>query len=128
MTRELTLQIDRDGLFAELDQLATFSDAPAPAVTRVLWSATDRQGRDSTVIAPGIRNRINMRSTRHSWQIGIAAIPTGEQIANRILARIESCPTTQFGASRFLAASIPARCVARMNPISISATIGAAAG
>ena len=45
MTHELTLQIDRDGLFAELDQLATFSDAPAPAVTRVLWSATDRQGR-----------------------------------------------------------------------------------
>ena len=44
MTHELTLQIDRDGLFSELDQLATFSDAPAPAVTRVLWSATDRQG------------------------------------------------------------------------------------
>lgn len=30
---------------ARLDQLATYSDAPAPAVTRILWSAADLQAR-----------------------------------------------------------------------------------
>lgn len=45
MTAELQIEIDRDGLLAELDRLASFSDAPAPAVTRVLWSETDRQAR-----------------------------------------------------------------------------------
>ena len=42
----MELAIDIDRLWRELDQLATFSDAPAPAVTRVLYSPTDKAGRD----------------------------------------------------------------------------------
>src|SRR5205807_8718811 len=36
---------DIDRLSRELDTLATFSDAPAPAVTRVVYSETDRRAR-----------------------------------------------------------------------------------
>ncbi len=43
---ELSLAVDIDRLSAELDELAGFSDAPAPAVTRVLYSATDRAARE----------------------------------------------------------------------------------
>lgn len=43
MTQKLT--IDRDRLLDELTQLARFSDAPAPAVTRILWSKTDQEAR-----------------------------------------------------------------------------------
>jgi N-carbamoyl-L-amino-acid hydrolase len=39
------LTVDSDRLSAELDELAGFSDAPAPAVTRVLYSDTDRAAR-----------------------------------------------------------------------------------
>jgi N-carbamoyl-L-amino-acid hydrolase len=39
------LTVDGDRLSAELDELAGFSDAPAPAVTRVLYSDTDRAAR-----------------------------------------------------------------------------------
>lgn len=39
------LAIDLERLRAEIDHLATFSDAPAPAVTRVLYTATDRAAR-----------------------------------------------------------------------------------
>ncbi len=37
--------INQPRLSAELDQLATFSDAPAPAVTRVLWTLRDLEAR-----------------------------------------------------------------------------------
>ena len=40
------MQINIERLSAEIDHLAEFSDAPAPAVTRVLWTPTDAQGRD----------------------------------------------------------------------------------
>lgn len=40
------LTIDQKRLSTELEQLAKYSDAPAPAVTRVLWSNTDLQARD----------------------------------------------------------------------------------
>ena len=40
------MKIDINRLSGEIDHLAQFSDAPAPAVTRVLWTATDAQGRD----------------------------------------------------------------------------------
>ena len=40
------LEIDGGRLAGELDTLAGFSDAPAPAVTRVVFGATDRQARD----------------------------------------------------------------------------------
>jgi ureidoglycolate amidohydrolase len=40
-----TLAINTDQLVAELNTLATFSEAPAPAVTRVVFSQHDRQAR-----------------------------------------------------------------------------------
>ncbi len=39
------MQIDINRLSAEIEHLAQFSDAPAPAVTRVLWTKTDLDGR-----------------------------------------------------------------------------------
>jgi N-carbamoyl-L-amino-acid hydrolase len=39
------LGIDRARLWGELERLATFSDAPAPAVTRVLYGEADRAAR-----------------------------------------------------------------------------------
>ena len=39
------MTIDIQKLSAEIDHLAQFSDAPAPAVTRVLWTDTDAKGR-----------------------------------------------------------------------------------
>jgi N-carbamoyl-L-amino-acid hydrolase len=40
------LEIDIDGMMAELETLAGFSDAPAPAVTRVVFSEQDRRARE----------------------------------------------------------------------------------
>jgi N-carbamoyl-L-amino-acid hydrolase len=40
------LTIDRTRLDAELSELATYSDAPAPAVTRIVFSETDRRARE----------------------------------------------------------------------------------
>lgn len=45
MYQPLPLSIDSATVQARLDQLATFSDVPAPAVTRILWSAVDLQAR-----------------------------------------------------------------------------------
>ena len=39
------MQINIDRLSREIDQLATFSEVPAPAVTRVLWTPTDVEAR-----------------------------------------------------------------------------------
>lgn len=41
----MTITIDQDRLTRELDALAQFSDAPAPAVTRVVYSETDLRAR-----------------------------------------------------------------------------------
>src|ERR1700678_1895318 len=41
----MDLNIQTAQLAAELDALAAFSEAPAPAVTRIVFSATDRQAR-----------------------------------------------------------------------------------
>ncbi len=41
----MTLTIETKRLLKELETLATFSDAPAPAVTRVVFSETDRRAR-----------------------------------------------------------------------------------
>lgn len=41
----LNISINQERLSAELDELARFSDAPAPAVTRVLWTPRDREAR-----------------------------------------------------------------------------------
>ncbi|HEV8397670.1 MAG TPA: M20 family metallo-hydrolase [Vicinamibacterales bacterium] len=40
------LRVDGDRLARELDTLAAFSDAPAPAVTRVVFGETDRKARE----------------------------------------------------------------------------------
>jgi N-carbamoyl-L-amino-acid hydrolase len=42
----MKLQIDAERLEAELQTLASFSEAPAPAVTRVVYSETDRKARE----------------------------------------------------------------------------------
>ncbi|BCM93907.1 putative hydrolase [Abditibacteriota bacterium] len=41
----MNISVNQERLSAELDTLATFSDAPAPAVTRVLWTARDLEAR-----------------------------------------------------------------------------------
>ena len=38
-------EIDTERLTEEIDTLAAFSDAPAPAVTRVLYTPADREAR-----------------------------------------------------------------------------------
>lgn len=42
----LRLRVDIDRLMAELGELAAHSDAPAPAVTRVVYSGADRAARE----------------------------------------------------------------------------------
>ena len=41
----MNIHINSGQLTAELEALAAFSDAPAPAVTRVVYSAVDLEGR-----------------------------------------------------------------------------------
>ena len=41
----MTLDVSQDQLSQELETLASFSDAPAPAVTRVVFSQVDRHAR-----------------------------------------------------------------------------------
>src|SRR6195256_5005350 len=41
----MSLTIDRDRLLSEIDELASFSDAEAPAVTRIVFTPTDLKAR-----------------------------------------------------------------------------------
>ena len=41
----MTLEIDQDRLMNQIETLATYSDAPAPAVTRVLYTEQDMKAR-----------------------------------------------------------------------------------
>lgn len=41
----MQIQIDKSRLSAELEHLSSFSDAPAPAVTRILWTPSDMGAR-----------------------------------------------------------------------------------
>jgi len=41
----MQIQIDQNHLSAELEHLSSFSDAPAPAVTRILWTPSDLSAR-----------------------------------------------------------------------------------
>ena len=41
----MKLEINQSQLSAEIEKLATFSDAPAPAVTRILWTPRDLEAR-----------------------------------------------------------------------------------
>src|SRR5205807_1457306 len=43
--RAMNLSVNQDRLMSELDRLAGFSDVPAPAVTRVVFSSVDLQAR-----------------------------------------------------------------------------------
>jgi N-carbamoyl-L-amino-acid hydrolase len=42
----MSLTVDRDRLFSEIDALASFSDAESPAVTRIVFTPTDLKARD----------------------------------------------------------------------------------
>ena len=42
----MSLIVDRDRLFSEIDALASFSDAESPAVTRIVFTSTDLKARD----------------------------------------------------------------------------------
>src|SRR5262245_25185536 len=42
----MRLTIDSEALSRQLDHLASFSDAPSPAVTRIVFTSTDRCARD----------------------------------------------------------------------------------
>src|SRR6202047_3181102 len=42
----MSLIVDRDRLFSEIDALASFSDAESPAVTRIVFTPTDLKARD----------------------------------------------------------------------------------
>ena len=41
----MSLAIDRDELISEIEALASFSDAEAPAVTRIVFTPTDLKAR-----------------------------------------------------------------------------------
>lgn len=43
--RAYALRVDSEGLQRQIDELASFSDSPAPSVTRVLYSDKDVQAR-----------------------------------------------------------------------------------
>ena len=53
--------VDTDRLVRELETLAEFSDAPAPAVTRVVYSEMDRRARE---YVKGLCAGAGARSTR----------------------------------------------------------------
>ena len=79
---EITLDVSR--LLHELETLASFSDAPAPAVTRVVFSPMDLQGRaylDSLFSEAGLAVRIDaVGNTFARWQgtePDLAAVGTG---------------------------------------------------
>jgi ureidoglycolate amidohydrolase len=82
----MKLEIDRERLIAELETLASFSDAPAPAVTRVVYSETDRQAREyvkSLCALAGLPVRSdavgNLFARWHGAE-GEAAVATGSHI------------------------------------------------
>jgi len=83
----MDLQIQAVQLSAELETLASFSEAPAPAVTRVVFSGTDRKAREcvkSLCAAAGLVIREDaVGNTFARWvgsEPGLAAIATGSHI------------------------------------------------
>lgn len=46
MTTPLSIEVDAQALQAEIDHLASISEHPAPAVTRILFSEADQRGRE----------------------------------------------------------------------------------
>jgi ureidoglycolate amidohydrolase len=83
----MDLQIQTAQLIAELDRLASFSDVPAPAVTRVVFSQTDRQAREyvkSLCAGADLAVREDaVGNTFARWdgsESGLAAVATGSHI------------------------------------------------
>ncbi|HUK17823.1 MAG TPA: M20 family metallo-hydrolase [Bryobacteraceae bacterium] len=82
----MKLEIDRERLITELDTLASFSDAPAPAVTRLVYSETDRQAREYVKSLCGLAGLAvrwdavgNLFARWHGAE-GEAAVGTGSHI------------------------------------------------
>jgi ureidoglycolate amidohydrolase len=73
------LRVESDRLFAELAQLATFSDAPAPAVTRVLFTPPDMAAREyftRLCTAAGLAVRVDAVGNLFArWQGADPALP-----------------------------------------------------
>jgi N-carbamoyl-L-amino-acid hydrolase len=65
----MSIEIDIDRLMGELERLATFSDAPAPAVTRVVFTDTD------------LAARAYVRSLCESANLEIRSDPVGNTFA-----------------------------------------------
>jgi len=83
----MTLAIDTDRIVAELETLAGFSDAPAPAVTRVVYSEQDRRAREylkSLCSAAGLRVREdavgNLFARWEGTEPNLPAIATGSHL------------------------------------------------
>ncbi len=68
----MNLEVDSERLQAELDQLASYSDVPAPAVTRIVFSEKDAEARvflRSAFEAEGLTVRVDsLGNTFASWQ------------------------------------------------------------
>lgn len=83
----MEIQIEVNRLSAELEQLAKFSDMPAPAVTRVVFSGVDRQAREyvkTLCVEAGLAVREDaVGNTFARWEGArreLAAIGTGSHI------------------------------------------------
>jgi N-carbamoyl-L-amino-acid hydrolase len=83
----MKLEIDAERLAAELDTLAAFTDAPAPAVTRVVYSERDRRAHDyvkGLCLQAGLTVRCDAVGNRFArWQgtdAGASAVATGSHI------------------------------------------------
>ena len=81
------MKIDIQRLSAEIDHLAQFSDAPAPAVTRVLWTPTDMKGRAylrSLYDEAGLQTRTDALGNTFARWVGtepnLAPVATGSHV------------------------------------------------
>jgi ureidoglycolate amidohydrolase len=80
----LSLSVSSERVCRQLDELAAFSDAPAPAVTRVLFTPTDLQGRAyirQLMEAAGLAYRVDAAGNLFGRWIGsepeLPAVATG---------------------------------------------------
>ena len=81
----MTINIEQ--LSAEIDHLAQFSDAPAPAVTRVLWTKTDLDGRAylrELYDEAGLQTRVDALGNTFARWVGsepdLAPVATGSHV------------------------------------------------
>ena len=81
------MQIDINRLSGEIDHLAQFSDAPAPAVTRVLWTETDAHAREylrSLYDEAGLETRVDALGNTFARWVGsepnLAPVATGSHV------------------------------------------------